>query len=53
MPNTKATHLDQLSPAKNPPIEVQAAKWFGPWTVLINRRIEGQLFHTPAAPSRT
>jgi hypothetical protein len=33
-------------------IEYEAAKWLGPWTVLINRRIGGTLFRTPAQDAR-
>lgn len=29
-------------------VEYEAAKWFGPWAVLVNRRIGGSLFHTSA-----
>lgn len=36
-------------PAVNPrSVEYEAARWFGPWTVLINRRIGGSLFRTAA-----
>lgn len=32
----------------NDSLEYEAAKWFGPWTVLINRRTGGSLFRTAA-----
>jgi hypothetical protein len=42
-PAARADH-----PATATSLEYEAAKWFGPWTVLINRRIGGKLFQTAA-----
>jgi|GEM_PF-2416181 len=46
---------EAAAPAEKPwneSIEYEAAKWLGPWTVLINRRIGGKLFATPEQEAR-
>jgi hypothetical protein len=51
--NSRGKSVDSGSRSEQPAVnsgsvEYEAAKWFGPWTVLINRRIGGSLFRTSA-----